>query len=104
MNYTQPNNPDHQDTPLLWLNSALILARGMSFALENNQGIVIKLTGDMKCPDPEDPSKFTEGDKVIIYKDDPQIRIVKFDGVEEEGVVVWVLNESDDDLEGFHKA
>lgn len=101
-NYTQPNNPDHEDSPEVWLNSALILARATGLLLEPNQGIVVDLMGDMKCPDPDDAGKFIDHNKVIVYIADEKVNIIKCEENIEEGKIVWVLNEDDEDLKDLH--
>ena len=34
-NYTKPNDPDHEDSPKDWLNSALLFTRALSFLLNS---------------------------------------------------------------------
>lgn len=100
MNYTKPNNPDHEDSPEDWLNAALIFGRSVALLLENNQGVVVDLKGDMKCPDPENEKGYIDHNKVIVYLNDNMIRIAKFEQDYKEGTVIWVLNEDDEDLAG----
>ena len=61
MNYTNPNNLDHNDTPEDWLNSSLIFARSLSLIFKENEGVVVDLMGDMRFGD--------EGNikKVIVF-------------------------------------
>ncbi len=103
-NYTQPHNPDHEDSPEHWLNSALIFARAIGLMLQPNQGVVVGLRGDMQCPDPDKVSNFVEHDKVIVYCSSNMVHIIKCDEDIEEGKIVWILNEDDEDLQGFNKA
>jgi len=83
MNYTNPNDLNHEDKPEDWLNSALIFARALSIMLDENQGIVVKLTGDIK---------FYDGkmDKVIVFYKDGMVRIIECDEDLDEGTVVMI--------------
>jgi len=83
MNYTNPNDSEYQDKPEDWLNSALIFARALSIMLDENQGIVIKLTGDMRFYE-------EKIDKVIVFVKDGMVRIIECDENLDEGTVVMV--------------
>ena len=83
MNYTNPNNMNHEDKPEDWLNSSLIFARALSIMLNENQGIVVKLTGDMR---------FYEDkiDKVIVFYKEGMIKIVECVEDFDEGTIVQI--------------
>ena len=64
MNYTNANDPDYQDKPEDWLNSALIFSGALGNLLQINEGVVVELKGDMKF-------QFdTEVKKVIVFRND----------------------------------
>ena len=67
MNYTKLNEPEHQDTPQDLLNSALIFARALSHLLEENEGVVVDVVGDIKLTD--------DVKKVIVFSYKDQINI-----------------------------
>ena len=53
-----------------WLSSALIFTRVLSHLLQENEGIVVQLMGDMKI-------NFPSIEKVIVYAAENQIHIVE---------------------------
>lgn len=83
MNYTKSNDSEHQDKPEDWLNSALIFARALSIMLDENQGIVVKLTGDMRFYE-------EKIDKVIVFVKNSTVRIVECNENLNEGTIVMV--------------
>lgn len=64
MNYTKPNDNNHEDSPEDWLNSTLIFGRALSLLIDENEGIVVSIKGDMINP-------INPGNKkvVVFYKD-----------------------------------
>lgn len=84
MNYTNPENPDHQDTPEDWLNSSLIFARTLSLILHENEGMIVQLQGDMKLFDDESITK------VIVYKNQGMMRVIECEEDLPEGQFVIV--------------
>ena len=60
------------DTPIDWLFSSLVFANAIGYLLDENQGILIHLKGEMKQLKPDT-------DKVIIYRSNDQILIMKCD-------------------------
>ena len=88
MNYTNPEDLNYEDTPYDWLNSSLIFSRALSLSLEENEGIVVDLKGDMEyTPDPSIK-------KVIVFKTEKMVRVIKCDGDIEEGQYVIVHKEN----------
>lgn len=87
MNYTRPNDENHQDTPEDWLNGGLIMARCLSIMLKDGDGIVVDLKGDMTCP--VDP----EAKKVIVFRKNGMINIDPCREDWEEGDMVRVSEE-----------
>lgn len=97
-NYTKPNDENHEDTPLDWLSSALIFAGALGNILKENEGIVVKLRGDMKLG----LSWLVENiDKVIVYSQDNEIRIMEADDHLEEGNMVWIHGDEMTDFSNF---
>ena len=83
MNYTKPNEPNHEDSPQDWLNSSLLFARTLSLILEPGQGIIVDVKGDVDLG---------EGiKKVIIFNRDEQIFIEAFDRDVKEGTPMKVV-------------
>lgn len=83
MNYTKPNEPEHQDDPKDWLNSSLLFARTLSLILEPGHGIVVDVKGDMDLG---------EGvKKVIVFNRDEQIVVEAFDREMDEGTPMKVV-------------
>lgn len=94
MNYTRPNDPDHEDSPEDWLSGATIFARALSLMLRENEGIVVDLKGDMKFT--VDPT----ARKLIVFLEDRQIKIIPCEEDLPEGQMVW-LDENEDDMPDF---
>lgn len=83
MNYTKPNESNHEDSPQDWLNSSLLFARTLSLILEPGMGIVVDVKGDMDLG---------EGvEKVIVFNRDEQIIIEAFDRDIKEGTPMKVV-------------
>ena len=87
MNYTNPNDSEYQDKPEDWLNSSLIFARALSIMLNENQGIVVKLTGDMRFYE-------EKIDKVIVFFKDRMVRIIECDEDLDEGMIVRLSDDN----------
>jgi hypothetical protein len=88
MNYTNPNDPDYQDRPGDWLNSALVFARALSLILKEREGIVVDIKGDAQFQ--MDP----EVKRVIVFKEDLMVRIIECQADLEEGQYVKLEAES----------
>jgi hypothetical protein len=88
MNYTNPNDPDYQDRPEDWLNSALVFARALSLILKEREGIVVDIKGDAQFQ--MDP----EVKRVIVFKEDLMVRIIECQADLEEGQYVKLEAES----------
>lgn len=83
MNYTKPNEPNHEDSPQDWLNSSLLFARTLSLILEPGHGIIVDVKGDMDLG---------EGvEKVIVFNRNEQIVIEEFDRDIKEGTPMKVV-------------
>jgi hypothetical protein len=69
MNYTKPNDDNHEDSPEDWLNSSLIFSRALSLLMDENEGIVVSIKGDMI--NPINPGS----DKVVVFYKDGMIHV-----------------------------
>jgi hypothetical protein len=87
MNYTNPNDPNHQDDPKDWLNSSLVFARALALILNEGEGIAVNVVGDMDMGETE---------KVLVYYKDEQVHVIPFDDYPdiEEGEFINVTNEN----------
>lgn len=72
MNYTRPNDENHEDKPADWLAGALIFARALSLILKPNEGIVVKPLGDAA-------SYFKENELLLVCSNGTQIQILPID-------------------------
>lgn len=88
MNYTNTNDPDHQDKPSDWLNSSLIFARTLSLILREGEGVVVNIVGDAKFHLDE------EVKKVIVFSREGQIVVTECEEDLEEGQFVMVNGEN----------
>jgi hypothetical protein len=89
LNYTNPNDLSHSDSPRDWLNSALIFARTLGLMLQENEGIVVDLKGDMKFEDPSITS-------VIVINRGSQIHIVPNENDYPDGEYVSIVDSEND--------
>lgn len=72
MNYTRPDDENHEDEPEDWLLASLIFARAIGFLLPEGHGIVVNLVGDAI-------DLFPDAKSVIISNIDDQIHVEKAD-------------------------
>ena len=70
MNYTKPNNKNYKDKPEDWLFYSLIFTRTLSFLLNENEGVLIDLKGDMLELHPE-------LSRVIVFNNGEQIEVIE---------------------------
>jgi len=87
MNYTQPNDPEHIDTPKDWLYSALVFSRALGLIIQDNEGIIIDLIGDMK-------DLYPKGEKVVVHRVGNQIKITDISDKKDlnEGDVIMMID------------
>lgn len=84
MNYTNANDPNYQDKPEDWLNSALIFAGALGNLLEVNEGVVVELKGDAKF-------QFdSEVKKVIVFRNESDQIIEEADPGLNDGQMCWI--------------
>lgn len=95
-NYTKPND-DNYDNSQDWLSSALIFASALGNILKENEGIVVKLEGDMKLG----LEDLKDCDTVIVYSKDNQINLVEGDSDLKAGQMVWFHGDEMSDFSNF---
>jgi hypothetical protein len=86
MNYTRPDDEDHEDSPMEWLNAALIFTRALSLILEEREGVVVDIEGDVYNP-------AGESKKVIVFRDKGMIYIEDFEKDLEEGTFCTIIRD-----------
>lgn len=87
MNYTKPNDNEHNDSPEDWLNTALVFTQALGEILADTEGVVIVPRGDAKnigyekvivshfegqvhiteCTD----DNLEHGDRVMVFRENP---------------------------------
>lgn len=92
-NYTQPGDFDHEDDPEEWLTSSLIFAKALGKLLRENEGVIIKLEGDMKILWPD-------VDKIIVCNYDDMIHIANCEEDLPDGQMVWMNTPENNDTNG----
>lgn len=79
-NYTNPEQSGQEQNPQDLLNASLLFARALGLIFNENEGIVVDVSGDVKLSD--------EVKKVIVFRQNNQIHIFKCDEDIEEGMAV----------------
>ena len=79
-NYTNPEQSGQAQNPQDLLNASLIFARALGLILNEGEGIVVDITGDVVLGD--------DVNKVIVFKKDEQVHIFKFEEDLPEGTAV----------------
>lgn len=46
MNYTKPNNKNHEDTPSDWLYMALLFSQALDIVIPQGKGVCVEIKGD----------------------------------------------------------
>lgn len=87
MNETQNNTENPQDL----LNSSLIFAKALGLILNENEGIVVDVTGNIILAE--------DVNKVIVFRHEGQIKIYKCDQDLTEGTAVNMGEPTDDSME-----
>jgi len=96
MNYTRADKEEHEDSPRDWLNTALIFTRTLGLMLEENEGIVVDIVGDMQFGVNDEGDVIT---KVIVFDSGEQVRVMECDEDIPEGTMIWLhdKNENEND-------
>ena len=79
-NYTNPEQSGQAQNPQDLLNASLIFAKALGLILNEGEGIVVDITGDVVLGD--------DVNKVIVFKKDEQVHIFKFEEDLPEGTAV----------------
>lgn len=80
-NHLKPNEEGYPNNHQDLLNASLIFAKALGLMFEENQGIVVNVTGDIKL---ENVSK------VVVFLKDEKIHISECEHDLEEGTIVGV--------------
>jgi hypothetical protein len=92
MNYTNPSNPDYHDKPSDWLNAAMVFARAFASVLQENAGIVVDMTTEIKNTMPEGFP--LDVSKLLVCNVAGKIQIRECRDDIPEGTHVMVLNDN----------
>jgi hypothetical protein len=79
-NYVNPEQSGQEQNPQDLLNASLIFARALGLILNEGEGIVVDINGDVILGD--------DVNKVIVFKKDEQVHIFKFEEDLPEGTAV----------------
>lgn len=95
MNYTKPDNLNHNDSPGDWLLSSLLFTRALGLLLDENIGVVVDLKGDMV--ELSNDLWELECSRVIIFNSDEQLHVIPADDRTdlEEGTLVQMIDQQD---------
>ena len=94
-NYTNPEQSGQAQNPQDLLNASLIFARALGLILNEGEGIVIDINGDVNLGD--------DVNKVIVFKKDEQVHIFKFEEDLPEGTMVSLNPPTDEQTEELEK-
>ena len=94
-NYTNPEQSGQEQNPQDLLNASLIFARALGLILNEGEGIVVDITGDVVLGD--------DVNKVIVFKKDEQVHIFKFEEDLPEGTMVSLNPPTDEQTEELEK-
>jgi len=87
-NYTKPQDPNHVDEPNDWLYSSLVFCRTLGLLLQDKEGVVVDMKGDMLS--------LRDVKKVIVHSRDNQMVIDECTDDIPEGTLVWMHSEDDE--------
>lgn len=79
-NYTNPEQAGQEQNPQDLLNASILFARALGLIFKEDEGVVVDVTDDVKLPD--------DIKKVIVFRQNNQIKIFKCDEDVEEGMAV----------------
>ena len=94
-NYVNPEQSGQEQNPQDLLNASLIFARALGLILNEGEGIVLDITGDVVLGD--------DVNKVIVFKKDEQVHIFKFEEDLPEGTMVSLNPPTDEQTEELEK-
>ena len=93
--YTNPEQSGQAQNPQDLLNASLIFAKALGLILNEGEGIVVDITGDVVLGD--------DVNKVIVFKKDEQVHIFKFEEDLPEGTAVSLNPPTDEQTEELEK-
>ena len=94
-NYTNPEQSGQAQNPQDLLNASLIFARALGLILNEGEGIVVDITGDVVLGD--------DVNKIIVFKKEEQVHIFKFEEDLPEGTMVSLNPPTDEQTEELEK-
>jgi hypothetical protein len=94
-NYTNPEQSGQAQNPQDLLNASLIFARALGLILNEGEGIVVDITGDVVLGN--------DVNKVIVFKKEEQVHIFKFEEDLQEGTMVSLNPPTDEQTEELEK-
>ena len=94
-NYTNPEQSGQEQNPQDLLNASLIFARALGLILNEGEGIVVDINGDVSLGD--------DVNKVIVFKKEEQVHIFKFEEDLPEGTMVSLNPPTDEQTEELEK-
>ena len=94
-NYVNPEQSGQEQNPQDLLNASLIFARALGLILNEGEGIVVDITGDVVLGD--------DVNKVIVFKKEEQVHIFKFEEDLQEGTMVSLNPPTDEQTEELEK-
>ena len=94
-NYTNPEQSGQAQNPQDLLNASLIFAKALGLILNEGEGIVVDITGDVVLGD--------DVNKVIVFKKDEQVHIFKFEEDLPEGTMVSLNPPTEEQTEELEK-
>lgn len=94
-NYTNPEQSGQAQNPQDLLNASLIFAKALGLILNEGEGIVVDINGDVSLGD--------DVNKVIVFKKDEQVHIFKFEEDLQEGTMVSLNPPTDEQTEELEK-
>jgi hypothetical protein len=94
-NYVNPEQSGQEQNPQDLLNASLIFARALGLILNEGEGIVVDINGDVSLGD--------DVNKVIVFKKDEQVHIFKFEEDLPEGTMVSLNPPTDEQTEELEK-
>ena len=94
-NYVNPEQSGQAQNPQDLLNASLIFAKALGLILNEGEGIVVDITGDVVLGD--------DVNKVIVFKKDEQVHIFKFEEDLPEGTMVSLNPPTDEQTEELEK-
>jgi hypothetical protein len=93
--YTNPEQSGQAQNPQDLLNASLIFAKALGLILNEGEGIVVDINGDVSLGD--------DVNKVIVFKKDEQVHIFKFEEDLPEGTMVSLNPPTDEQTEELEK-